>query len=152
MSTSLIPYKHAPSSIVYVFILFTLSCGSPQLTVENAWVRPNVPPVKIAAAYLIIRNPTDHPVSLVAASTPVASITEMHAMSHDGNIMRMHKLDRLPIPANGTTSMQPGGNHLMLIDLHNDLQPGATVDISLTFDNGQTQIIHAPVKNNPSGQ
>lgn len=135
--------------LVTALILTTLSCGDPPavLTIENAWVRPNVPPVNIAAAYLVIHNPIDQPNALIAAETPSATITEMHVMTTDGNVMKMRKIDQIPIPAKGTTTLQPGGNHLMLIDLKNDLDPGDVVELLLTFKNGQKQIVQAHVKN-----
>ena len=66
-------------------------------------------------------------------------------MTHDGNIMRMKKIDRLPIPANGSATLQPGGNHLMLIGLKHDLTPGDSLALTLTFSSGHTQIVQASV-------
>jgi len=81
--------------------------------------------------------------ALTSASTPVADITEFHVMTHDGNIMRMKKIDRLPIPANGSATLQPGGNHLMLIGLKHDLTPGESLALTLTFANGHQQTVQA---------
>ena len=118
------------------------------LTIKNARVRQNIPPQRITAAYVSIHNrgPAN---ALISASTPVAEIAEIHVMTTDGNMMRMKKIDRLPIPANGSATLQPGGNHLMLIGLKRDLAPGDSLALTLAFANGQAQTVRARIVSNP---
>ncbi len=118
------------------------------LTIKNARVRQNIPPQRITAAYVSIHNrgPAN---ALISASTPVAEIAEIHVMTTDGNMMRMKKIDRLPIPANGSATLQPGGNHLMLIGLKRDLAPGDSLDLTVAFANGQIQTVRARIVSNP---
>ena len=118
------------------------------LTIKNARVRQNIPPQRITAAYVSIHNrgPAN---ALISASTPVAEIAEIHVMTTDGNMMRMKKIDRLPIPANGSATLQPGGNHLMLIGLKRDLAPGDSLALTLAFANGQIQTVRARIVSNP---
>lgn len=128
-------------------LIALLSCGNgplPEIAVESAWVRPNVPPVKNAAGYMMLRNPASVSRALIGAATDVSDVTELHVMEHDGQAMRMRKVERMPIPAKGTTLLQPGGNHLMLIGLNRDLAPGDSVRITLVFDTG-THTLLAPV-------
>ena len=128
-------------------ILLGMGCSDRDIssvTVKNAWVRQNIPPQKMTAAYLFIHN-EGTATALVAASTPAAEVAEVHVMTTDGNIMRMKKIDRLPIPEDGSATLQPGGNHLMLIGLRRDLAPGDSLSLSLTFANGQVQTLQAPV-------
>lgn len=128
-------------------LIAMISCAdvsSPEIAVESAWVRPNVPPVKNAAGYMILRNPASVSRALIGAATDVCDVTELHVMEHDGQVMRMRKVERIPIPARGTTQLQPGGNHLMLIGLNRDLAPGDTIAITLTFDSGK-HTLRAPV-------
>ena len=136
--------------MVFLTVCF-IACGTPlpPLTVQNVRVRENIPPKKIAAAYMVIQNSGPQN-ALVAAQADVADVVELHVMVHEGDIMRMRKIDRIPIPANGTTTLQPGGNHLMLIGLQRDLKSGEEVTITLTFSDGQTQSLQAPVEA-PSG-
>ena len=128
-------------------ILLGMGCSDRDIssvTVKNAWVRQNIPPQTMTAAYLAIHN-EGMATALVAASTPAAEVAEVHVMTTDGNIMRMKKIDRLPIPEDGSATLQPGGNHLMLIGLRRDLAPGDSLSLSLTFANGQVQTLQAPV-------
>jgi len=61
-------------------------------------------------------------------------------------MMRMRRLERIEIPAGETLSLEPGGLHLMLIGLKEDLQPGGQVDLTLTFDDGAQTQVQAPVR------
>jgi len=48
-------------------------------------------------------------------------------------MMGMREIEELPVPAGSTVLLVPGGNHLMLIDLAEDLVPGSEFDLTLTF-------------------
>lgn len=48
-------------------------------------------------------------------------------------MMGMREIDALTIPAGETIELVPGGFHLMLLDLADDLVPGETFDLTLTF-------------------
>ncbi len=130
-----------------VLILLGVGCSDRDIssvTVKNAWVRQNIPPQSMTAAYLAIHN-EGMATALISASTPAAKVAEIHVMTTDGNIMRMKKIDRLPIPEDGSATLQPGGNHLMLIGLRRNLAPGDSLALTLTFANGQVQTLRAPV-------
>lgn len=130
-----------------ILILLGLGCSDRDISsvsIKNAWVRQNIPPQKMTAAYLAVHN-RGAATALISASTPVAEVAEIHVMTTDGNIMRMKKIDRLPIPRDGSATLQPGGNHLMLIGLRRDLAPGDSLALTLTFANGYAQTLRAPV-------
>ncbi len=130
-----------------VLILLGVGCSDRDIssvTVKNAWVRQNIPPQSMTAAYLAIHN-EGMATALISASTPATEVAEIHVMTTDGNIMRMKKIDRLPIPEDGSATLQPGGNHLMLIGLRRDLAPGDSIALTLTFANGYAQEVRAPV-------
>lgn len=48
-------------------------------------------------------------------------------------MMGMREIDALTIPAGTTVELVPGGYHLMLLELADDLVPGDTFDLTLTF-------------------
>ena len=130
-----------------VLILLGMGCSDRDIssvTIKNAWVRQNIPPQTMTAAYLAIHN-RGAATALISASTPAAEVAEIHVMTIDGNIMRMKKIDRLPIPEDGSATLQPGGNHLMLIGLRRDLAAGDSLALTLSFANGQVRTLRAPV-------
>lgn len=139
--------KTLKSLAFFLWLLFGMGCSDQSIssvTIKNAWVRQNIPPQTMTAAYFFIHN-QGAATALISASTPAAEVAEIHVMTTDGNIMRMKKIDRLPIPENGSATLQPGGNHLMLIGLRRDLAPGDSLALTLTFANGYAQEVRAPV-------
>lgn len=55
-------------------------------------------------------------------------------MGGDGfAMMGMREIEELPVPAGATVQLVPGGYHLMLIDLAEDLVPGSEFELTLTF-------------------
>jgi copper(I)-binding protein len=87
----------------------------------------------MTAVYGTITNNTDKDIVLVGGSTEVANIVEVHEMAMVGGEMVMQKIQGgLTIPAGQSVSLEPGGNHLMLMDLAKAVMAGDT--ISVTFD------------------
>lgn len=104
------------------------------IAVENAWARATPPMAKTGAVYVTIRNNGPMSDRLVAASTPVAGTAELHTHIHEGNVMRMRKVESVPVEAGKTVAFAPGSLHVMLIGLKAPLKQGASVPLSLTFE------------------
>ena len=89
----------------------------------------------MGAAYMVIRNGRDEVYRLIGGKTVVARIVEIHEMADVNSIMEMRPLaDGLDIPAGGEATLEPGGYHVMLIDLTEDLRDGTTYDLTLKFE------------------
>jgi copper(I)-binding protein len=117
------------------------------IAVDDAWVRPPMGPGQPAAAYLTVTAPRGTPDALVGASSPVAGSVEIHETSMDASGMTgMHPVDRVPLPAGMAVRFEPGGYHLMLMDLTGDLEPGGTIDLVLEFETAGEMTIHAAVR------
>lgn len=87
------------------------------------------------AAYLQIGNASESPDRLLAGATDVAQVVEIHTMEMDDDVMVMIPLpDGLEIPADSTVALEPGGFHVMLINLTQNLNPGDTFELKLTFE------------------
>lgn len=97
----------------------------------------------MTGAFMTLTNNGDSDVSLVGGSTPVAGIVEIHEVV-DG--LMQPKAGGVVIPAGGTAMLEPGADHMMLMDLSGALEPGDEVEITLEFSDGSTQTILAPVK------
>lgn len=88
-----------------------------------------------SAAYMVIRNTGNEPDKLIAASTDVAKIVELHTVVEEGGMMRMRQVEGgIDVPANGEVVLKPGGFHVMLIGLTRDLNAGDSVQLTLTFE------------------
>jgi hypothetical protein len=90
----------------------------------------------VSAAYMQVINNGDHPVRLVSAISSAAGIVEVHETQMDGDIMRMRPVESgIDIPAGETASLEPGGYHVMLLDLFAPLVAGEAISLTLTFEN-----------------
>lgn len=104
------------------------------LTLRGAFSRATPPGAPVAGGFLTIDN-AGAADRLVTARTDLAGRTEIHEMAMEGEVMRMRALpEGLPIPADGTVELKPGGYHLMFMELKQPLVEGETVDVTLTFE------------------
>lgn len=117
----------------------------PKLRVTDAWVRTPNPAVDVAAAYLTIENGTSAPIALVAVSSKQAMTVEMHETKTVDGMMSMQKVDRIAVPARGTTKLAPGGSHLMMIELAQPLF--SPVELTMRFDDGTVLTTNAEIRN-----
>jgi len=140
------PISHTLSLV----IAMVLAAGVQAQTVEvkNAWVRATVQGQKATGAFMQITAPAAS--TLISVSTPVAGVAEVHEMKMDGDVMRMRPLAKgLELPAGKAVQLQPGGYHLMLMDLKLPLQKDTTIPVTLTLQDSKgvqsTQDMRVPV-------
>lgn len=119
-----------------------------QTTVTDPWVRGTVAQQKATGMFAKISSAQGG--RLVAASSPAAGVVEIHEMAMDGNVMRMRAIDALDLPAGKTVALEPGGYHVMLIDLVQPLAAGQTVPVKLVIEGAdgkrETVEVQAPVR------
>jgi periplasmic copper chaperone A len=105
-----------------------------QIEVTNAWARATPGGAATGAAYLTLLSPVGD--RLIAASTPVAKIAQLHTMTTQGGIMRMRPIAGIDLPAGKAVTLKPGGMHIMLTGLIAPLKDGQKFPLTLTFKNG----------------
>lgn len=119
------------------------------LSVTEAWVKTTEGSdmATMTGAFMTVLNDTDADVSLVSATSPGVPKVEIHeVVVLDGKNVMQPKAGGIPVPAGGFATLKPGGDHVMLMDLTAPLKVGDEVAITLTFDNGETVDVKAPVK------
>lgn len=97
-------------------------------------------------AYVTLHNADQRDHALVKAASPAARATELHTVVDEGGIKKMRPVPKIDIAAGGQTRLQPGGLHIMLIGLKQPLAEGTNVSITLTFEDGSSKDISAPVR------
>ena len=60
-------------------------------------------------------------------------------------MMKMEEVSKITIPANSKISLKPGGLHIMMIGLKDDLKEGQEIEVKLIFDNKETKVIKPKV-------
>lgn len=121
------------------------------LHVSSAWSRELPPTAPVGAAFMTIDNPSEHADRLISADSPIADVTELHAHIHEGDVMRMVKVDDIEVPANAQLVLEPGGYHIMLIDLKKPLVAGQQLPLTLQFEHAGAIDITVEIKTSDAG-
>lgn len=99
-----------------------------------------------ASAYFTIKNNGDTDDALVKASAPVAGMVGLHEVVTEGAETKMQPIDKIDVPAGGETQLKPGGLHVMLEELTQDLKVGDTYTLTLEFESGLTMDVEITVE------
>ncbi|MBA4025838.1 MAG: hypothetical protein C0482_26120 [Gordonia sp.] len=116
------------------------------ITVSDQWVK--AADSGMTAAFGQLANTGDSQVHLVSVSSPASGYMEIHEMatSDSGGMVMREKEGGLVIPAKGSHSLDPGGDHLMFMDITAPVTAGQTVDLTFTFEDGSTKDVEAQVR------
>lgn len=116
------------------------ACGGSSdgaLAVNDSWTKATDGPMTGSFGTLV--NSTDADITVTGASSPIAGIVELHETTMvDGEMVMQPKPGGFVIPAGGSLTLEPGGNHVMLMGLTGAIAPGQDVPITLTLSNGDT--------------
>lgn len=115
------------------------------LRIVQAYARATPPGARTAAAYLVIENKGAAPDQLVGARSSAAAAVELHAMAHEGGMMRMRAVPRVDVPARGSVRFEPGGLHLMIVDPKAPLRERERFPLTLTFARAGTVDVEVDV-------
>ncbi len=138
----------------------------PKLRVSDAWARAAAmqhamggtmaghgeepgPSMTInSGAYMNIINEGDTPDYLVGVRSSVAKSVEIHETVRDGDTVRMRPVpgQRVEVPARGQVELKPGGLHIMLIGLEQELRPGTTLTLVLSFERSGEMPVEVTVR------
>jgi periplasmic copper chaperone A len=67
-------------------------------------------------------------------------------MDDSAPMMGMREVAQIDLPAGETVRLEPGGLHIMLLDLVEDLEPGDTFELTLDLDNGDDLTVTVEVR------
>lgn len=121
------------------------------LTISHGWARPAANSGN-SAAYLNIFNGTTRSDTLISIAAGIAAKAEIHESYEEDGMAGMRPAGRLPIAADSTLHLAPGGFHIMLMKLNTDLVEGDSVSLQLTFTEAKIVEVKIPVMLSPSAQ
>jgi copper(I)-binding protein len=117
------------------------------ITVTGVWMREPAEGQTLSAAYGTITNEGEADVTLVSASVPFDATVEIHEtiMGDDGSMQMQEVPEGFVVPAGGSFTLEPGGPHIMLIDI-DPADITGTIDVTMVFDDGTEVTVGAPVR------
>lgn len=115
----------------------SLPAWAANISVSDAWARATMPGQKVSGAYMKIQSDAD--ARLISASSPAVPRVEVHEMKMDGDVMRMREVKAIELPKGKPVSLEPGGFHIMLMNLKNPIAAGEIVPLTLVVESGGKQ-------------
>jgi copper(I)-binding protein len=116
------------------------------LTISEPWVK--AADSGMSGAFGTIRNNSDKDVTIISVSTPATPMAELHetVMGANGTMQMEAKQGGFVIPANGELKLEPGANHIMLMDLSKPVIAGDEITFELEASDGNKIPFTAQVK------
>ena len=107
------------------------------ISVTDAWARATMPGQPVSGAYMQIQADAD--ARLLSVSSSVVPRVEVHEMNMDGGVMRMREVKSIELPKGKTVSLEPGGFHIMLMNLKKPIAAGDVIPLTLIVESGGKQ-------------
>ncbi|MDN5765971.1 MAG: copper chaperone PCu(A)C [Humibacillus sp.] len=116
-----------------------------ELTLDSGWVKAGS---GMTAAFGTITNHSSTPATIVKGSSDRAGMVQLHTMvkQPDGTMKMTEKKGGFVIPAGGTLTLNPGGDHIMLMDVSGPLANGQKVALDMVTTDGTTFAWSVPVR------
>jgi len=116
------------------------------VTVVQPWARATPAGAKVGAAYMELKAGAAGADKLLSVASDAAEVVELHTHTMDDGVARMRRVDDIPVPAAGSVALKPGGYHVMLINLKQQLKAGEKIKLTLKFEKAGTVEVDAAVQ------
>lgn len=119
--------------------------GEAAVTFDGGWVKATEE--DMTSIFGTLENPTDADIELESAEVDVDAKAELHEVVQDAGSSVMRKVDGgLTVPAGGELRLEPGGYHIMLVDLGEAITPGQDLELTLHFSDGTETTATVPAR------
>ncbi|MEV5888132.1 copper chaperone PCu(A)C [Nonomuraea fuscirosea] len=106
------------------------------LSITDPWVKTTKK--GMTAAFGTLVNNGTAPVTIVSGASPLSPMIELHEVVDSGGKMVMRpKEGGFVVPAGGTHELKPGGDHIMLMGVTEQVRPGAKIPFTLQVQGGR---------------
>ena len=157
----LVPAALVLALLALIGVMRTDGSGTSAISVTEAWARPatagampgmdhgiagTMASGTSSVAYLTIVNSGDGGDTLIAVATASAGAVELHQTTIKDSVASMRQVREIAVPKRGVVRFNPGGYHLVLVNVRRDLRPGDTITLTLTFARAGTIEVTVPVR------
>lgn len=135
---------------LFVFAALLAGCEpvspAPGLSLEDGWVRAVPPGMKMTAAYGSFTNQGMQTIEIISFSSDSFTDVSLHQTKIEKGVSTMKPLTGLLLAAGSSTTLQPGGLHLMLMNAKREIHPGDNIGLILVAANGEQFRFALPVE------
>ena len=125
-------------ALFLAFVAVTTSTASEykagSIVVSNPWSRATPKGAQTAIGYMTITNKGQTSDRLIGGSIDVASTFQLHTMSMENGVAKMRELNNIEIKPGETIRFEPGGSHLMFVNLKHPLDKDEQMSGTLNFE------------------
>ena len=114
--------------------------------IEQAYMPALAPGQTTAAVYMKMMNRTDEEKILNHVETDVAGMAHIHRNFYEDGVMKMRMVHHLTLSPKETLRFEPGGYHVMLMDIAEPMEPEVTFPLVLHFEKGESVTVQVTVK------
>ena len=126
------------------------SAASTPVTFDDGWAKATG--TEMTGVFGTITNPGDTDLHLIGVESDLGGSAELHETVPGGSGMMMQEReDGFVIPAGGELVLQPGGNHIMVMELGRPIATGQQITLTLEFD-GAEQDVTVPARDFQGGE
>jgi len=123
------------------------STPTPAIVVSDAWIQVTGGSDLPAAGYFTIDNRGGTDDTLLSASSPGATLVELHQTGPEmSGMIGMNAVASVTCSAHATVTFAPGSYHLMLSGLVAQLRTGDHLELDLVFARAGTIVVQAEVR------
>lgn len=116
------------------------------ISITDAWARPGREN-GVTAVYMNVANGSAETDSLIALSSPVSGLAELHeTYEREEGMMGMREVEEPIFLGESAVEMSPGGMHIMLMQLQEGLNEGDSLEITLEFSLNGSETLTVPVR------
>lgn len=120
-----------------------------RVDIESPWARP-APEGGTSALYMTLVNGTAMSDTLKRVEIALADTAEIHeTYQKENDVMGMRPIGPVPIAPKSRITLEPGGRHVMLLNLRGPLTADSTTSVTVTFANAGSRRIQVPIQMRP---
>ena len=140
--------------IVTVLALAVTDCGGgDDISAEGQWARNSPMNAQMGAAYMNITSADGDTLVGGSVDSSIAASVEVHAMrpveGQEGEegmaMMEMVEIPQLGLPAGEAVNREPGGYHIMFINIAKPLEIGQMIELTFEFEKADDMVIEVEV-------
>jgi hypothetical protein len=139
--------------------LIAAGCGGDTgVAVDKPWARNSPGMATAGVVYMDLASSDGDRLVGVGVDAGIAAKAEIHQtamVEGDGGddsedamdgAMMMQEVGEIDLPAGTTVNLEPGGFHVMLLDIADPLELGQKFDVTLTFETSGEKVVEVEVR------
>jgi len=116
------------------------------IQVIDPWIGAAPPGAMALGAFMILKNPTDHPITLTKVRAPGFGMVMLHKSINQNGMHKMIHVDQLVIPAHGEVALKHGSYHIMYMGIKRDVSVNTLITTQLMFKDGSVKTLNIRIE------